>query len=100
NGSLALEVELYPDVTADALAAAAAAFQAHPGSSPLLVRWTQLNGGNGEHGPTVANGSGARTDTDAPLRLRSRTLAVAPDDALLRRLRELFGADRIRLVRT
>ncbi|MGH7504808.1 MAG: DNA polymerase III subunit alpha, partial [Longimicrobiales bacterium] len=52
NGSLALEVELCPDVTADALAAAAAAFQANPGSSPLLVRWTQLNGGNGEHGPT------------------------------------------------
>jgi hypothetical protein len=33
-------------------------------------------------------------------RLRSRSITVTPTDALLRELRQLFGPDRIRLVRT
>jgi hypothetical protein len=40
------------------------------------------------------NGSAA----EAP-RLRSRTLRVDPDPALLERFRELFGAGRVRLAR-
>jgi hypothetical protein len=42
------------------------------------------------------NGDGAKET----VRLRSRSITVTPDDALLNELRELFGADRIRLVRS
>jgi DNA polymerase-3 subunit alpha len=105
NGSLALEVELYEGVATDALAAAAEAFRAHPGSSPLFVRWQPAAPDNGARSTDAApdspdaggNGSG---HTGPSLRLRSRSLAVSPDEALLHELRELFGADRIRLVRT
>jgi hypothetical protein len=34
-----------------------------------------------------------------PVRLRSRTVHVAPTQALLHELRELLGSDRVRLVR-
>jgi hypothetical protein len=34
------------------------------------------------------------------VRLRSRSINVTPTDALLAQLRELFGAERIRLVRS
>jgi DNA polymerase-3 subunit alpha len=125
NGSLALEVELRSDQNAAVLAAAAAAFRAHPGTSPLLVRWlpavtdhgdgiegsgsggagtddggTERNGTGGSGGEGKARGGNGGRARAAELRLRSRSLAVAADDALLHELRELFGAERIRLVRT
>jgi DNA polymerase-3 subunit alpha len=100
SGSLALEVELAPGLGDDALEAAAAAFRAHPGTSPLLVRWTSpldaeeaARSGNG-HDPD----GGETRPAPGPLRFRSRSLAVAPVDALLHELRELLGADRVRLV--
>jgi DNA polymerase-3 subunit alpha len=102
NGSLALEVELRPDIAADALATAAEAFRAHPGASPVFVRW-QPGHEEAAEGNGGGHGNGAGTNGGGPpaeLRLRSRSLTVAPDDTLLRELRELFGAERIRLVRT
>jgi DNA polymerase-3 subunit alpha len=83
SGSLALEVVLAADASPESLAAATEAFRASPGSSPLYV--TVRDGGNG---------------SSRELRLRSRSINVAPTTALLARLRELFGADRIRLVRS
>jgi DNA polymerase-3 subunit alpha len=102
NGSLALEVELNPALTADALAAAARAFRAHPGTSPVLVRWTPqaTEAADAHGGGANGNGSASAGGAATELRLRSRSLTVSPDDGLLRELRELFGADRIRLVRT
>jgi DNA polymerase-3 subunit alpha len=82
NGTLAIEVVL-ANTAADAVGRAANAFRAHPGSSPLYV--TVTHGGNGVR---------------ETVRLRSRTLQVLPSEALLSELRELFGADRIRLVRS
>jgi DNA polymerase-3 subunit alpha len=81
NGTLAIEVAL-ANAAADAVGRAASAFRANPGSSPLYV--------------TVTQGNGVRET----VRLRSRTLQVMPSEALLSELRELFGADRIRLVRS
>src|SRR5690606_30323858 len=76
NGSLALEVELRSDLTKEALAAAAVALRAHPGSSPVLVRWlsapsehaddTEANGGTAN-----GNGGGPGGAPPAELRLRS-----------------------------
>ena len=84
SGSLALELALAGDATPDSLSAATAAFRTHPGPAPLYV--TVRHGGNGGHHETV--------------RLRSRSLHVLPNETLLAELRELFGADRIRLVRS
>ncbi len=82
SGSLGLEVALPPDAPPDRVEAAALVLREHPGVCPLLVRWTGAGNGNGG------------------LALRSRTLRVSADDALLRRLRDLFGADHVRLVKT
>jgi DNA polymerase III subunit alpha len=77
NGSLAVELALLPGADESALEAATAAFAANPGTSPLLVRWC-----NGEE-----------------IRFRSRSIQLAPTEALLHELRELFGAEHVRLVR-
>jgi hypothetical protein len=52
---------------------------AHPGSAPLELRWS--------------DGNGTRA------RLRSRTLTLAADGAALNDLRRLLGDERVRLVR-
>jgi DNA polymerase-3 subunit alpha len=81
NGSLAVELSLPSDAAPDVVTRAAQAFRDHPGQAPLYVNVT--NGGNG-----------------GPVRLRSRTVHVAPTQALLHELRELLGSDRVRLVRS
>jgi DNA polymerase III subunit alpha len=83
GGSLAVEVALGAGTSADAVERAAAAFREHPGPSALYV--TVIHGGNGA----------AET-----VRLRSRSIRVTPSEALLESLRNLFGADRIRLIRS
>jgi DNA polymerase-3 subunit alpha len=59
--------------------AAAALLTAHPGAAPVYIEW---NDGNGES-----------------LRLRSRRVRVAPDEDLVRALRDLFGADAVTFVK-
>jgi len=83
SGSLAVELALTGDIPPDSVAAATAALRASPGASPLYV--TVQDGGNG---------------SSRPVRLRSRSINVAPTDTLLAQLRELFGAECIRLVRS
>jgi DNA polymerase III subunit alpha len=78
NGALAVELVLEPAAGEAALQRASDAFRSHPGDSPLYVRW--------------------RSGED--VRFRSRTLALSPSEPLLRELRELFGDDRVRLVRS
>ena len=59
--------------------AAAALLASHPGPAPVYIEW---NDGNGES-----------------LRLRSRRLRVAPDEELVRALRDLFGTDAVTFVK-
>ena len=83
SGTLAIELALTGDAPEAALAAATAAFRAAPGSAPVFV--TVQHGGNG---------------SKETVRLRSRSLSVQPSEALLAQLRDLFGPERIRLVRS
>jgi DNA polymerase-3 subunit alpha len=88
GGTLAVEVALAADAADAQLDEALAALREHPGQAPVYVRWlADETPGN--------NGAGSR-----PALLRSRSLAVAPTDVLLERLRSVFGTDRVRLVRT
>jgi DNA polymerase-3 subunit alpha len=101
SGSLALEVALAADAPQEAVARAAEVFREHPGRAPLYV--TVASGGsNGSNGNGGAPEAARRTTVagSATVRLRSRSIAVAPTDALLRELRALFGSDRVRLVRS
>ena len=63
----------------DAVQAAAALCAAHPGPAPVYIEWSD---GNGE-----------------ALRLRARRLRVAPDEDLLRALRDLLGAGAVHYVK-
>jgi DNA polymerase-3 subunit alpha len=84
SGSLALELHLATGAAdADAVAAATRIFKAHPGRSPLFVRWKSEDG----------NGRGDVR------RFRSRSLAVEPNSALLEELRALFGTPGVRLIK-
>ena len=120
SGALALEVQLRPDVAEASLAAALPLFLEHPGSAPLFVRWggvTEPQSGVGGNGNGVHEESGAASSEQSEssghgnggagsearrvsARLRSRSITVTPSESLLRELRQLFGNDRIRLVRT
>jgi DNA polymerase-3 subunit alpha len=87
SGTLGVEVALPEDAPGEALTRAAEAFREHPGAAPVFVRWAPVSNGNG----------GA--DCPEGVRLRSRTVTVSPSEALMRELRELFGAESVRLVR-
>ncbi|MBI3791050.1 MAG: DNA polymerase III subunit alpha, partial [Gemmatimonadetes bacterium] len=82
TGAVAVAIELgrgpalAPGVMRDVRAVA----EAHPGASPLEVRWNE--------------GGGAAT-----ARWRSRTLRIAATGAALTELRALLGQERVRLVR-
>jgi hypothetical protein len=67
-----------------ALADATEVLKSHPGPAPLFVSVSETRNGVTRDG----------------VRLRSRSITVAPNDALLSQLRELFGPERIRLVRS
>ena len=86
SSSLALEVALASDTPQEVVAQAAQMFRDHPGQAPLYV--------------TVANGHRGGNGGSETVRLRSRSVAVAPTDVLLRELRDLLGTDRVRLVRS
>jgi hypothetical protein len=77
--AVALELAPGAGVTPDVLRDVRELAEAHAGSAPLEVRWSDGNG------------------TQA--RLRSRTLRVAVTSASLSALRVLLGPERVRLVR-
>ena len=81
NGQVAVAIDLAPgaDVAADALRDVKSVVEAHPGSAPIEVRWSDGNGGKA--------------------RLRSRSLSVSATNAALSELRALLGPERVRLVR-
>ncbi len=88
RGVLGLELRL-PAGVAASLARATELLRAAPGPAPLYVQWLHAPG----------NGGAADGQTPGP-RLKSRAITVSPDEVLLRHLRELFGEDQVRLVRS
>jgi DNA polymerase-3 subunit alpha len=81
SGQVGVELRLSKDgADADKVSAAAEAFRRHPGPAPVLVGW--LTGQNGD-----------------AARMRSKQFTVDLSDDLMTELRELFGSERIRLVR-
>ena len=96
SGNVGIEVLLPVNAPAEALARAKEAFRAHPGTAPVYVQWT---GPADSVEPSLENGNG-RTDHRPGVRLRSRTVTIVPSDGLMRELRELFGAECVRLVRS
>ena len=82
SGQLAIALELGAgaDLTESVMRDVRAVAEAHPGASPLELRWQDEAGG-------------------APARWRSRSLRLAPTGAALTELRNLLGAERVRLVR-
>ena len=104
-GSVGLELRLLRGESADAIDRATAVLRGSPGDAPLFVLLDgnggsegtggNGNGGNGNGGPGgrgQGGGGGSR-------RFRSRSLKVSPSAELMTELRELFGPDRVRLVR-
>jgi DNA polymerase III subunit alpha len=85
-GSLGVEVSLSRGESAELIEAATAALRGSPGESPVFVTVEQ-NGGNGSTGDHAGS------------RFRSRSLRVAPTAELMNQLKELFGSERVRLVR-
>ena len=81
TGQIAVAIDLAPDpaISTGVLADIRAVVEAHPGSSPLEVRWLG------------ADGSKAR--------MRSATLTVSPASNALLELRALLGTERVQLVR-
>ena len=81
GGQVVVSVELTrgASLPADVMQDVRAVANAHPGASPLEVRW--------------ADGAGTRA------RLRSRSLRLSADGAALHELRALLGDERVKLVR-
>ena len=114
GGSLAVELLLTQGAAEEAVTRATEILRASPGSSPVYVtvvhgahatasasNGTPSNGGHGTNGGSAGNGGGAPAKGPVEtVRLRSRSLSVMPSETLLSDLRELFGSDRIRLVRS
>lgn len=88
SGTLAIEVALADGARPEAVGQATAAFRAHPGQSPVYV--LVPHAGAADNGVALLE----------RVRLRSRSITVMPSETLLSDLRELFGSDRIRLVRS
>ena len=81
NGQVAISIQLTEGstLTTGVLDDVRAVAEAHPGSAPLEVRWSDGNG------------------TQA--RLKSRSLRLAATNAALTELRALLGTESVRLVR-
>jgi hypothetical protein len=93
GGTLALELALGAGAEADLVDRATQVLRASPGAAPVYV--TVVHGGHAAD--AGGNGGNGAVET---VRLRSRSLSVLPTETLLSDLRELFGSDRIRLVRS
>jgi DNA polymerase-3 subunit alpha len=101
TGAFALEVTLAPGQDEASIQAALPLFREHPGSSPVFVRWPLPAGSdNGSNGDNAHESSVPRDTGDGrTARLRSKTIQVTPTESLVTSLRDLFGHERIRLVR-
>jgi DNA polymerase III subunit alpha len=87
-GSLGIEVRLSRGESGDRIDAATEVLRRSPGDAPLYVLLDR-SGGDGGVGHGDPGGS----------RFRSRSLRVAPTAELMSELKELFGPERVRLVR-
>ncbi len=83
-GSVGIEVRLRRGASANAIEAATVAFRRSPGDAPLYVR---------------LDGNGGGGDAARPKRFRSRSVRVSASPELVAELKELFGPERVRLVR-
>ncbi|HUE77988.1 MAG TPA: hypothetical protein VMM83_08610, partial [Longimicrobiales bacterium] len=88
-GTIGLELRLLRGEAADRIEAATAVFRRSPGEAPLFVVLDENGHGDGGN----ENGGGG------PRRFRSRSVRVSANAELMDELRELFGSDRVRLVR-
>jgi DNA polymerase-3 subunit alpha len=88
-GAVGLEIRLDRGEPVERIEAATAVLKGSPGDAPFYV--TLVNG----EGHGGAGGNGHR----GPTRFRSRSLKVQPSPDLMNELKELFGPDRVRLVR-
>jgi DNA polymerase-3 subunit alpha len=81
NGQVVVTLEIVKgaNVTPEVMQDVRAVVEAHPGSAPLELRWS--------------DGNGTRA------RLRSRTLRLSADGAALTELRALLGPERVKLLR-
>jgi DNA polymerase-3 subunit alpha len=77
--AVSLELKAGADVTPAVMDDVRAVAEAHPGTAPLELRWSDGNGG--------------------AARFRSRTLTLAANNAALAELRALLGQERVKLVR-
>ena len=77
--AVSLELKAGADVTPAVMDDVRAVAEAHPGTAPLELRWSDSNGG--------------------AARFRSRTLTLAANNAALAELRALLGQERVKLVR-
>jgi DNA polymerase-3 subunit alpha len=82
GGQVAVAIELAPgaELPPGVMRDVRATCEAYPGSVPLELRWRDGRGGGSA-------------------RFRSRSVTVAPSNAVLTELRALLGEDRVRLVR-
>jgi DNA polymerase-3 subunit alpha len=82
GAQVAIAIELAPNAGLEpgVMRDVAATCHAYPGSAPIELRWRDARAG-------------------ASARFRSRSLTVAPSNAVLSELRALLGDDRVRLVR-
>jgi DNA polymerase-3 subunit alpha len=81
GGQVAVSLELAAgsNITPDVMQDVRAVAEAHPGSAPLELRWSDGNGG--------------------AARFRSRTVTLAASNASLAELRALLGQERVKVVR-
>jgi len=81
TGQIAVAIDLAPDagIAAGVFGDIRAIVEAHPGSAPLEVRWTGLDG--------------------TRARMRSASLTLSPGTPALKELRALVGTERVQLVR-
>ena len=93
TGQVAVQLELVPGagLSPDVIADVKSVIESHPGPAPVELRWGE--GGSAGSGGGAGGGNGSRA------RLRSRSMKVAATAAALADLRNLLGAEHVRLVR-
>jgi DNA polymerase-3 subunit alpha len=110
SGQLAVELTLPRDAE-ETVQLGNEVMRAHPGNSPVYVRWSESESTGEPNGSAQPGKEGEAGFTEAvtvdrsgkprrSVRLRARAFQVAPSETLLQELRAVFGADSVRLVRS